>query len=122
MSLITYAINIQKLNQRITERDIYDFMHALMPIIKYCHDNNIIHRDIKPDNLMFGSSNGDFSHIILIDFGHSRILRKDQITSSTGIGTLHFNSPELIMRKFDKNISHNYKTDIWSIGVCVVTL
>ena len=122
MSLITYAMNVQKLNQRITERDIYDFMHAIMTIIKYCHDNNIIHRDIKPDNIMFGFRNGDFSDIILIDFGHSRILRKDQISSSRGIGTPHFSSPELLLQQFDPKVSHNFKTDIWSIGVTVVTL
>ena len=122
MSLISYAIQMQKLNKRITEREIYDFMHTIMPIIKYCHDNDIIHRDIKLDNLMFGSRDGDFKDIVLIDFGHSRILRKNDISSSAGIGTDHFNSPELTWQKLDVKVSHNYKTDIWSIGVCVVTL
>ena len=115
-------MNIQKLKQHFSERDIYDLMHSIMPTIKYCHDNDIIHRDIKPDNMMFGSENGDFSNVVLIDFGHSRILKKNDISNSRNIGTHHFNSPELVLQKYDRNVHHTSKTDIWSIGASVVTL
>ena len=74
--------------------------------IKYLHDNNIIHRDIKPDNVMINEMNT----AILIDFGIS-VRDKNHIEDST-MGSPYFMAPELV---HDGVVSK--KTDIWAYGI-----
>lgn len=81
---------------------IYNCLLAL----QHCHAMGITHRDIKPDNLMFGSD----GEIRLVDFG----LAKDTVAHMhTYAGTPYFMAPEVI----DGDYTH--KCDIWSLA-CVL--
>lgn len=60
--------------------------------IKYLHDNDIIHQDLKPQNILF---NGEFTQIKLIDLGIShRLLDETRKTASAEKGTPRYMSPE----------------------------
>ncbi|KAL4432322.1 hypothetical protein ABPG74_011081 [Tetrahymena malaccensis] len=80
----------------------------------YLHFNDVIHRDLKPQNILFTQSGTavitDFSISLIL--GEQKVLKQDQ-------GTLCFMAPELIDN--DKNVEKNndfYKrADIWSLGV-----
>ncbi len=76
--------------------------------LDYTHSNNIIHRDIKPQNIL--SSKGK---LILCDFGLS--INKNNIVGRAG--SLLYISPEVLKRE-----KYNEKTDIWSAGVTYLTL
>ena len=52
-------------NQTFTERQAAHYMKALFQAINHCHAMNIVHRDIKPDNIVLGHT----EEAILIDFG-----------------------------------------------------
>ena len=86
-------------------------MRTLLETIKVCHDNNILHRDIKLDNIMFRNSTCKAEDLVLIDFGHSRFIDQERVYSYS-YGTIEFNSPELL-----DNHPYTFATDIWSLGV-----
>jgi tRNA A-37 threonylcarbamoyl transferase component Bud32 len=78
------------------------------------HQQNIIHKDIKPDNILVNIETGE---IKLIDFGIStRLSRENSTISSVNLleGTLSYMSPEQTGRM---NRSLDYRTDFYSLGV-----
>jgi serine/threonine protein kinase len=74
--------------------------------IEFIHNHGIIHRDIKPDNLMMNS----YGYIKVIDFGVAKYLMKDY--TNTIIGTPHYMSPEVILGKH-----YSFEVDYWSTGI-----
>mmetsp|Transcript_39304 Transcript_39304/g.60029 ORF Transcript_39304/g.60029 Transcript_39304/m.60029 type:complete len:212 (+) Transcript_39304:705-1340(+) len=88
-------------------------MHA----IKYFHSKDIVHRDLKLDNiLIMGYDTGEPSdlRVKLIDFGMSKFTKKGnkKINLNTYCGTIDFIAPEVF-----EGTSYNLSCDIWSIGV-----
>ena len=70
------------------------------------HQKNIVHRDLKTDNIML--HNGI---IKIIDLGFSKMLDEEGLTE-TPLGTITTMAPEIITRQ-----KYGLKADIWSIGV-----
>lgn len=93
-------------NDQLTPELILKYVGDMALGIKYLHDNNIIHRDIKPDNVMINEMNT----AILIDFGIS-VKDKNRIEDST-VGSPYFMAPELV---HDGVVSK--KSDIWAYGI-----
>ncbi|KAJ2775407.1 hypothetical protein IWQ56_000045 [Coemansia nantahalensis] len=87
------------------------FAQALLGL-EYLHEHDIVHRDIKPDNLLL---TGDGT-LKIADFGESAMIerRNDRITGSAGSPA--FMAPELYQA--DAEVS-GAAADIWSLGVCL---
>lgn len=97
----------------------YDIISAkkiiknMLQCLKVCHDRNIAHLDIKCENFIVKENCNDENNLVLIDFGHSQLLDKDEIQYRSQYGTLYYICPE----GFDGYYS--LKSDIWSIGICL---
>jgi cyclin-dependent kinase-like len=75
----------------------------------YLHNHNIIHRDVKPENLLL-SANGVLK---VCDFGFARSLQQEQNMLYTDyVSTRWYRAPELLVG----DANYNKEVDIWAIG------
>jgi eukaryotic-like serine/threonine-protein kinase len=98
----------------------YDWIAGLVAdvadALDYAHKNGVIHRDVKPSNLILGNN----GRINLMDFGLARMLEEQNVTvTGTFIGTPNYMSPEQVGATKHK-IDH--RTDIYSLGVTLYEL
>ena len=101
-----YSI-IQKRAKYFEESLIWCYFIQVCLGIKYLHNNNIIHRDLKCGNVFLDV--GD--HVFIGDFGTCKILTNNQELTSTSIGTPYYMSPEVMNRE-----KYSIETDIWGLG------
>jgi len=87
------------------------FMWQLMQGIKFCHDNKVLHRDLKPQNLLINGK----GQLKLGDFGLARAFGIPVNTFSNEVVTLWYRAPDVLLG------SRTYSTsiDIWSAG-CIM--
>lgn len=95
-------------------------LRQILGATAYCHARGVIHRDLKPDNILYASKAAD-SAIKIIDFGLADFLQRLR-AASTGkpmerAGTLVFMAPEMIISVGDG--SYGEKVDVWAIG-CIL--
>ena len=88
-----------------------DFLYKLFTGLYNLHSHGIMHRDIKPGNLLFDKNTGD---LLISDLGLAELYYPWK-QYSTGIGTLRWMAPELILdyRFYD------YAVDIWAVGIII---
>lgn len=86
---------------------------SLMNAISYLHANNIVHNDLKAENILFRSRKKDSMNVLVADFGLARILHPEE--KLTGVrGTLSYIAPEVL-----NGSGYDFAIDIWSVGVIV---
>jgi len=95
------------------EADAVRILRSILLAISHCHEKGIIHRDMKPDNLLVSN---DLSEIKLSDFGLATVLAPDERASLT-VGTRSYLSPEMILKQ-----EYNTSVDMWSIGCIAYVL
>ena len=91
--------------------EIKSFSYQILDGIKYLHSKNIVHRDIKPQNLLIKNS----EEIKICDFGLSCLLSVPHEKLSMDVVTQWYRAPEIML----KDPSYGCESDIWSIG-CII--
>ncbi|KAG0247949.1 hypothetical protein BG011_000697 [Mortierella polycephala] len=100
-----------------TEAECRDVFQQIILGIEYLHEHNIIHRDIKPDNLL---RSGDGT-VKIVDFGVSEMFdKKGCDMTKKSAGSPAFMAPELC--RPDHGEVSGKATDIWSMGVTLYCL
>ncbi|CAK7236721.1 Cyclin-dependent kinase catalytic subunit [Sporothrix bragantina] len=87
---------------------IKKFMSQLCAGIRYCHSHRILHRDLKPQNLLINKE----GNLKLADFGLARAFGVPLRTYTHEVVTLWYRAPEILLG------GHQYSTgvDMWSVG------
>ncbi|EJD40890.1 Pkinase-domain-containing protein [Auricularia subglabra TFB-10046 SS5] len=107
--LLDYIISHGRLRERVARK----FARQISSALEYCHRNNVVHRDLKIENILI-SANGN---IKLIDFGLSNLYNPASHLS-TFCGSLYFAAPELLNAK----VYTGPEVDVWSFGVVLYVL
>ena len=95
-------------NQRFAKIEICRIIGSMLEALQYSHDRGVVHRDVKPANIMFTKDN----RLKITDFGIARLENSDMTQSGMVIGTPAYMSPEQFLgEKID------LRTDIYSTGV-----
>lgn len=111
---ITLTEKVKKDGQ-IAEETVKVYAHQIFLALQHCHERGVVHRDIKPDNIMVNEDIPDKPKIKLIDFGLSRIFNLKHFKTKTMTRvcfTPGYGSPQIYTQK-----PYSYKTDYWSTGV-----
>ncbi|QPG73688.1 negative regulator of the PHO system [Brettanomyces nanus] len=98
-------------NGALDPQVVKSFMFQLLKGIAFCHDNRVLHRDLKPQNLLISHKGA----LKLGDFGLARAFGIPVNTFSNEVVTLWYRSPDVLLG------SRNYSTsiDMWSAG-CIL--
>jgi serine/threonine protein kinase len=129
-----YAAETESLRDRLRK------FQAACDAVAFAHAHRVIHRDLKPQNIMIGS----FGEVLVLDWGVAKILRKDETASeadtlmlpahrsnhkpsdaieNTGhgtiIGTRHYMSPEQARGEIDRL---DERSDVYSLGAVLYFL
>lgn len=90
-------------------KEAVHFVEQVLRALQHAHDKGIVHRDIKPQNIMLLQD----GTIMVTDFGIARFSRSDYRTiTDKAIGSVHYVSPEQA-----RGDVTDEKTDIYSVGV-----
>ena len=104
-------INEHKENKSfINKHLIYHIIFNICLGLKEIHKKNLIHRDLKPDNLFL---TGDYK-IKIGDFGLTKKLKSENEYAKTQTGTLLYMAPEIV-----NDQKYNNKVDMWALG-CII--
>ena len=101
----------QKLGKPINWLDSIQLLIPVARALEYAHEQGIIHRDVKPSNILLTATNQP----LLTDFGIAKILESRELTTLTGtgvgVGTPEYMAPEQWTGKADA------QSDIYSLGI-----
>lgn len=98
-------------NGPISEECVRFYVAELSVALEYLHTNRIVHRDIKPDNLLLD----EHGHIHLTDFNVAVRVKPDRLLTAAA-GTRAYMAPEILMQKQEKT-GYFTSVDWWSLGI-----
>lgn len=110
--------------------------HGLLSAVAHLHENSILHRDIKSDNVLLRRNDNGLVEPVLIDFSLAKIMDPssmipggdkmtppvctvtgEETTHTPSIGTPTYRAPEVIAEE-----EYGFPSDLWSVGVCLLEM
>ncbi|BBO68998.1 hypothetical protein DSCA_29280 [Desulfosarcina alkanivorans] len=106
-------VDLLKGHHRFSLEDIHRIMNSVLAALDYSHRMGVIHRDIKPGNIMLDSA----GTVKVMDFGIARIESSDLTQAGTILGTPGYMSPEQLLGE-----TVDLRSDLYSAGVVLYEL
>ncbi|XP_026681919.1 twitchin-like [Diaphorina citri] len=99
---------------KMSEAEVINYMRQVCEAVKHMHEKNIIHLDVKPENIMCQTRNS--TNVKMIDFGLATKLDPNEVVKIS-TGTAEFAAPEIVERE-----PVGFYTDMWAVGVLAYVL
>ncbi|MEM9089623.1 MAG: CHASE2 domain-containing protein [Cyanobacteria bacterium P01_F01_bin.53] len=101
---------------KLSEAEVITLLESVLPVLEFIHGHHVVHRDLKPDNLIRRRDNGE---LVLIDFGavkeiRTRLITGEQTALTIGIGTQGYTPSEQLSGK------PRYSSDIYALGMTAI--
>ena len=94
--------------RQLCEADVALYAAELVLALRYIHRHGIIHRDVKPENILIDAS----GHLVLVDFGLSKQKPHPSARTFSVSGTSEYLAPEMILA-----VGHDELVDYWQLGI-----
>uniref|UniRef100_A0AAY4AXR9 Protein kinase domain-containing protein n=1 Tax=Denticeps clupeoides TaxID=299321 RepID=A0AAY4AXR9_9TELE len=104
--------------KRLEEPIIAYILYGALLGLQHLHNNRIIHRDVKGNNILLTTEGG----VKLVDFGVSAQLTSARLRRNTSVGTPFWMAPEVIACEQQLDYSYDARCDVWSLGITAIEL
>lgn len=100
---------VARKGQSLSESQIRQIIREIAQGVKYLHDQAVVHRDLKPQNVLMNAD----GRVKIADYGLARMYSL-QAALTTVVVTLWYRSPELLLQ-----CDYGFGVDVWSVG-CIM--
>eukprot|EP00929_Paragymnodinium_shiwhaense_P117940 TRINITY_DN8942_c0_g1_i1.p1 TRINITY_DN8942_c0_g1~~TRINITY_DN8942_c0_g1_i1.p1 ORF type:complete len:869 (+),score=198.61 TRINITY_DN8942_c0_g1_i1:130-2736(+) len=111
--LLEYTKTLEPMDAITYEQWVAKVLQHVLSALAYCHSKSVIHKDLKPENVMLSTSKGtpiEEMHVVVVDFGLAEMFDNPDDRSKVISGTPPYMAPEVWAGNFSKSC------DIWSVG------
>ncbi|MBF2077956.1 MAG: serine/threonine protein kinase [Synechococcales cyanobacterium T60_A2020_003] len=99
------------------EPKIWAMLNELLPVLQFLHTHRVIHRDVKPANLIRRDAGGQEGALVLVDFGSAKYATHSTLARvGTVIGSAEYVAPEQLLGQA------TFASDLYSLGVTCIHL
>ena len=119
-----YYQQVKRSKQMVKEEEVHCIAFSLICALKFLCDKNIMHRDVKPSNIMLHSE----GTAKLTDFSISRTLDRG-LSNYTEVASKSYLPPERCRMHYElrnmkppQNIEYDFKSDVWCFGVTLIEI
>ncbi|XP_072331950.1 myosin-IIIb isoform X6 [Scyliorhinus torazame] len=117
-SVTELITNLLKRGESMDEALISYILNGALLGLQHLHNNKIIHRDVKGNNILLTTEGG----IKLVDFGVSAKITNARLRRNTSVGTPFWMAPEVIACEQQLDYSYDSRCDVWSLGITAIEL
>ncbi|MBA3397057.1 MAG: serine/threonine protein kinase [Deltaproteobacteria bacterium] len=100
---------------RLDLTEIGEIIKPLARALEAAHEQGVIHRDLKPDNVFLVDVRGDVPHVKLLDFGIAKLTREERRLERTATGAM-VGTPQYIAPEQAKGYAIDHRVDVYALG------